>query len=1485
MSNPSKCDSVNAFHWSVLVLLGVGWITQAISLTVNPWQVSEGVEKTAVVAEVEDPASGDVPLRFLTGMTQDLLGRDPSEVERVVLAGTESTARVRAGAALALVNSIPARTAVVRAVYQQYLRRDVLASELTWIMRQSAAGMSRDELIVQLLVSAEYLVNRTTATAYANAVYPDLLGRPSTATERTDLQTFLNQGGKLDAFVRSLQQTSEYRQRVLDQAAVRFLGHPWSDPWVASADYLEILTLNLPLEELWAELLASEEFYKRSGGSLPRWLDAAALELGTVVGRPTSLLLALDPSLGRAGRAYSIMQGKEFFFTQLNLNYAMYLGRTPTAAETNAWVNQCGVPFALETMRGVLLGSSEYFTRSGSVYGLGQSLYLGLLGRTPTAAERTELQNHLNAGGTRERYARLLMQTTEYRETYVRDLFRKTFVVAPTTNQVAELAGLLAAGQSESQMQAHLFGSFEYAERARTNYLTTNVVKQLHQDLLGRNPLKQAELDTVPSSSRTREMVVRSVLSSEAYFKVLVPSYYQTYLGRVPTTNEVSGWRSDFYAGRLPESLQTRLLGSVEYYNRTGGKKDVYLTNLSNVLLGVPLDDGLRRLWTNNLNAGGDLSKLVTTVLAANTSQKARVNKLSKQFLGRGVDGPELARWLVRQKLGWNYHEILTDLLASDEYYEKLGGAPEVFCDQLGAALLGSTNAMLRAQLLPDLVRINPAHGLALRVAGASSEFFLQVAPQFYPLWLGRKATTNEMNSLSVMWTNRATLEDVQIMILSSTELYARWGGTPSGFVSSFIRGVLDRNSVPADLTTYQKELTDGGTRATYVAKIIEGVDRRTLVSKAGYKLLLRREGTDREIKEAVAALIGGQRLEQLWACIAATPEFGAIVQDDVVAEFWTRLTSQSLPVALAPLQIAVYTGSAASGFLPTGLLAGPEYYRHRVIGFYAQHLKRKATVAELDKAALTQTNDSSLLEFEANLLGAVEFYHLMGSTPTAWVDAVYMALLGREITESERKVWVPQLTAGLLRSVAARQLLESSEHRRWEAQLIYRTLLLREGSPEEIPTAIMAGASSTHALTIASPEYFERLCGDYGVSIQWGDGGGSSVVVPVAGTTHPVSATHRYENDGTYPVTIHLTAGGSQCSATNWVTVTNVAPVVTTQSMSFDGVRLFAEFLVSDPGSNTWTRMVGFGDGSDSQSITAFSQPRIQVAHFYQMAGPFTLSVTVADDHGVSHLLKLVLPETPPNPKLLPIAESQFLIGGEGWLVFPRQAGTPSIPRWVKSGGNPEGWIAASTGLGNEPWFWDAPASYLGNKVELNQGFIEFDLKQNSGATGTRGVDLLLIGSDKTLNYTLNKLPGTDWSHYRVLVDTNAGWSIEATQAAATSGDLAGVLANLKAFRIRGQFINELVETGLDNVRLLGTDPGKAPSLQIRRLLNNGVPGDRYEILWSSTNRGYQLQTTTNLQTGGWQRVTGPVDFPNGKTQMILSLTNQWPQFFRAVK
>lgn len=1473
--------------WRFLIILALVPVpeSRAITLTAFPWHAPEGVAVTNDVGVLGDPAAGNVPMRYLSGATQDLLQRDPTESDQRSFSQMQTSLRMRAAAALEWVSSAEARTPVIRDLFQHYLRRDPSAPETASALRQFGAGVTQDELSVQLLVSAEYAVTRTTTTAYANAVYPDLLGRPPTAAERTGLQTWLNQGGRRDDYLRSLQKTSEYRQRVLDQAATRFLGHTLGHPLVEPAEYLEILTLNLSLENLWAELLASDEFFQAHGATFTVWRDAALAALKIESVRPASTLLAMDPAQGQGARAFSILQGKEYYFTQLNLNYAMFLGRAPSAIETNAWVNQSGLPLALETMRGVLLGSDEYYARAGSVYGLAQMLYQAVLSRTPSAAEITELQNYLNAGGTRERYARLLTQTAEYRETFARALFRNTYIVNPTTNQLSELTSLLAAGQSESQMHAHLFGSFDYAERARTNSLTTNVVKQLHQDLLGRNPIKQAELDTLPASSRTREMVVRTVLSSESYFNALVPAYYQAYLGRTPTTNELTFSRQGFYRGQFPESLQIQLLGSTEYYTRTGGKKDAYLTSISQALQGKATDDNLRRLWTNNLVVGGDLSRFVSVVLAANATHKTTINNLSKPLLGRGVDGAEMGRWLARRQLGWNYHDTLTDLLASDEYYEKLGGAPDVFTQQLAWVLLGKTNATLRAQLLPDLVRLHPGHLLILSSAAASSDFFTQSLVPFYLSWLGRKPTATESQTHTAMATQQATLESVYTSVLSSAEFYTRTGGSPAGFVSALFRGLLDRASVTADVTAYQKVLTDGGTRASYATQMLAGAERRGVTVKAAYKMLLRRSATDRELVEGVTSLGAGQRLEELWVSIASTPEFGARVQDEVLSEFWSRITTQPAPMAILQNQITPYDLPSVRAFMASTLLSGPEYFRLRVNDLHLHHLKRAATTNELNAAVLLQFSESSLLDVEANVLGSAESYSRAGSTPTAWLTALFLNLFGRDPTEAERKSWVPLLTTASARVAASRQLLEAPEHRRRVIKAAAVELLGREGSEAEIAAGIQAGVSAFTASSIASKEYYTRVSGDYEATIDWGDGTQSFVVLPSGRTVNPILGTHTFANDGEYPITISLTAGATRSIATNLVTITNVLPVVTKKTLEWDGTRLNAMLAIADSGINTWRCTIDYGDGTPKVDSAILLQPQISVAHIYNIPGSFTLRATVSDDRGGTNALEFTLAAIEPGPVLVPLAASIFSSGVDGWQIFPRPPSYLTLPQFSATGGNPGGSLSATGGEVTAPWYWDAPPSYLGNKSELKNGWIEFDLWHHPQSPLIHGTDLVMLGVANNLILSLNPLPGIPWSRYRILVATQAGWMDQATGTAATPAQLDNVLAQLKGLRIRGQFSDTRGTTGLDNVRLLGTDPGAVPELKLKLTSGPAPSTPGLEIVWSSTNRTYQLQTTTRLPASLWTNVPGTPAIVAGKSRLLMTLTNTTTQYFRLTK
>ena len=86
--------------------------------------------------------------------------------------------------------------------------------------------------------------------------------------------------------------------------------------------------------------------------------------------------------------------------------------------------------------------------------------------------------------------------------------------------------------------------------------------------------------------------------------------------------------------------------------------------------------------------------------------------------------------------------------------------------------------------------------------------------------------------------------------------------------------------------------------------------------------------------------------------------------------------------------------------------------------------------------------------------------------------------------------------------------------------------------------------------------------------------------------------------------------------TTTKVVSIVNVAPAVG----SFAGATIIrgesygSSGAFTDPGADTWTATVNYGDGSGPQSL-ALSGKSFSLAHSYATAGTFTVTVTVQDD------------------------------------------------------------------------------------------------------------------------------------------------------------------------------------------------------------------------------------------------------------------------------
>jgi DNA/RNA endonuclease G (NUC1) len=109
------------------------------------------------------------------------------------------------------------------------------------------------------------------------------------------------------------------------------------------------------------------------------------------------------------------------------------------------------------------------------------------------------------------------------------------------------------------------------------------------------------------------------------------------------------------------------------------------------------------------------------------------------------------------------------------------------------------------------------------------------------------------------------------------------------------------------------------------------------------------------------------------------------------------------------------------------------------------------------------------------------------------------------------------------------------------------------------------------------------------------------------------------FADDGTYTATLVVTDRfGATARLTKNITITNVAPIVG----SFAGATILAgetftgSGTFSDPGADTWTAAVNYGDGTGTSAL-GLAGSGFSLSHPYASAGTYTVTVTITDDDG----------------------------------------------------------------------------------------------------------------------------------------------------------------------------------------------------------------------------------------------------------------------------
>lgn len=129
--------------------------------------------------------------------------------------------------------------------------------------------------------------------------------------------------------------------------------------------------------------------------------------------------------------------------------------------------------------------------------------------------------------------------------------------------------------------------------------------------------------------------------------------------------------------------------------------------------------------------------------------------------------------------------------------------------------------------------------------------------------------------------------------------------------------------------------------------------------------------------------------------------------------------------------------------------------------------------------------------------------------------------------------------------------------------------------------------------------------------TIQWDFGDGSNA----SGTLTP---THTYADNGVYTVTLTVRDNaGEESTDTATINVRNVAPAVDAGPIAIvnEGGTFTSSGFFVDPGNDTWTATVDYGDDCDLETLALNPNKTFALSHVYADSDMYRVTMSVTDD------------------------------------------------------------------------------------------------------------------------------------------------------------------------------------------------------------------------------------------------------------------------------
>lgn len=396
----------------------------------------------------------------------------------------------------------------------------------------------------------------------------------------------------------------------------------------------------------------------------------------------------------------------------------------------------------------------------------------------------------------------------------------------------------------------------------------------LYRDVLGRVPSTDEVTGwtTVLDNGATRDQVAQAFIGSAEFQQHLVGQFYTQYLQRPADPGGLSTFTSALSGGAKQDAVRFGILASTEYFANHGNNADSFVQALYQDLLGRTPQGSEAAGWVAQVNAG-NRGGVVSGFLGSREFQVDEVQGLYSSLLRRTADSGGLDHFTNLLSQGQDLRAAEREIVMSTEYYtsaQNILFVQSLYHDVLGRSGDGA------AELGAWLAQLNSGTSRT-SVASAftnSVENQMHIVRNLYQRLLARDADAGGLAYFVNILNQRGHVNDVISGITGSDEYYARNQGTPALFILALYRDFLNRGASNAEIQGWVGHLDSGETRQQVSQEFLASTEPRNVAIASLYNSLLGRDPTSVELGAIATRLQNGESDASIAASLLASDEY-----------------------------------------------------------------------------------------------------------------------------------------------------------------------------------------------------------------------------------------------------------------------------------------------------------------------------------------------------------------------------------------------------------------------------------------------------------------------------------------------------------------------------------------------------------------------------------------------------------------------------------